>query len=50
VDAIKKLDDAKSYISQSEKCLARAIELDPTPQLERMEAWLENIIHRKTRI
>jgi glycosyltransferase involved in cell wall biosynthesis len=50
VEAIKNLDDRKSYIEQSKKSLARAVELDPTPQLERMEAWLESIVNRKTRI
>lgn len=43
VKAIKKLDNKKVYEAASEKGLSRAKELDPIPQLENFEAWLNSI-------
>lgn len=49
VDAIRKFDDESAYISAREASLARATALDPQPQLERMEAFLHDIIDGKKR-
>lgn len=43
VEAIKKLDDKKIYDTWSKKAKSRAVELDPLPQLEAFEQWLQKI-------
>lgn len=47
VDAIRKLDDRDAYISARKASLQRAKDLDPGPQMQRMEEFLSDIINRK---
>jgi glycosyltransferase involved in cell wall biosynthesis len=47
VGEIRKLDEKDAYISAREACLARARELDPEPQMNKMEQFLNDIINKK---
>jgi glycosyltransferase involved in cell wall biosynthesis len=44
IDAIRRLKTDKEYYnSVSEKCRARAKELDPEPQLRKLSSWLKSL-------
>jgi glycosyltransferase involved in cell wall biosynthesis len=47
VNAIRNLDAGDAYISASKKALERAKALDPEPQMQRMEQFLNDIINKK---
>jgi len=47
VEAIRNLESKASYLEQSKKCLQRAKELDPAPQMLRLEQFINDIIQRK---
>jgi glycosyltransferase involved in cell wall biosynthesis len=47
VEAIRNLDDKATYLTASENALRRAKELDPTPQMERLDKFIHDINQRK---